>query len=495
MAGLAPLEVLKAGMQILVGDRVWTVPADLAASFMPGDKLCPVERTGQVLVIRAEEQAAATEAVDRSERAFRELCLATDDQITGFFASFAERLDDDSVWQQVAEVNAKDVERAAVAGRSTTRLISDDRVRRSMIEGLHAWSHAPSRRGQTLETIDHDGWSVELLFAPLGIVGFVFEGRPNVVADATGVLRGGNAVVFRIGRDALQTAQTIMRLAVRPALIERGLPESAVTLIDRAEHGVGWALFRDRRLALAVARGSGPAVETLSSIASSAGVPVSAHGTGGAWIVIDATATKDDVCKAIERSLDRKVCNTVNVITVPRSGVDRYIPAILDGLGRAATARGESFKLHVTEGSESYVPAEWFERRVPIRRASGVATEPQAETLPMGHLGHEWEWEASPEVTLTVADPHEAVDLFNRYSPRFVASLLSADEATHRWFYDRIEAPFVGNSHTRWVDGQVALRRPELGLSNWQYGRLLGRGGILSGDSIFTIRTRARHRR
>jgi glutamate-5-semialdehyde dehydrogenase len=53
-----------------------------------------------------------------------------------------------------------------------------------------------------------------------------------------------------------------------------------------------------------------------------------------------------------------------------------------------------------------------------------------------------------------------------------------------------VNAPFVGNGFTRWVDGQYALRRPELGLSNWQNGRLFARGGVLSGDGVFTIRAR-----
>jgi glutamate-5-semialdehyde dehydrogenase len=58
-------------------------------------------------------------------------------------------------------------------------------------------------------------------------------------------------------------------------------------------------------------------------------------------------------------------------------------------------------------------------------------------------------------------------------------------------FYDTIDSPFVGNGFTRWVDGQFALDRPELGLANWQYGRLFGRGGVLTGDSAFTIRIKA----
>jgi glutamate-5-semialdehyde dehydrogenase len=107
-------------------------------------------------------------------------------------------------------------------------------------------------------------------------------------------------------------------------------------------------------------------------------------------------------------------------------------------------------------------------------------------------LATEWEWENSPEVTLAVVDSVDhAVQLCNRYSPRFVASLIGDDAAERDRFYAAVDAPFVGNGFTRWVDGQYALDAPELGLSNWQGGRMLGRGAILSGDSVHTVRYRA----
>ena len=69
---------------------------------------------------------------------------------------------------------------------------------------------------------------------------------------------------------------------------------------------------------------------------------------------------------------------------------------------------------------------------------------------------------------------------------------MTSDPEEEDQFYRTVNAPFVGNGFTRWVDGQYALLRPELGLSNWQGGRLLARGGVLSGDNVFTIRGRAR---
>jgi glutamate-5-semialdehyde dehydrogenase len=127
-----------------------------------------------------------------------------------------------------------------------------------------------------------------------------------------------------------------------------------------------------------------------------------------------------------------------------------------------------------------------------VARAQGPSLETQAEGLKETALGEEWEWEESPEVSLClVPDVTQACSLFNRYSPRFVASLLSSDSAEQEAFYQSVDAPFVCDDMTRWVDGQFALRKPELGLSNWQRGRLFARGGILTGDAVYTLRTRA----
>ena len=79
---------------------------------------------------------------------------------------------------------------------------------------------------------------------------------------------------------------------------------------------------------------------------------------------------------------------------------------------------------------------------------------------------------------------------FNKHSPKLAASLIAEDEAAYQRFFSEIDAPFVGNGFTRWVDGQYAFNHPELGLSNWERGRLLARSGVLSGDSDFTIRAR-----
>jgi glutamate-5-semialdehyde dehydrogenase len=417
----------------------------------------------------------------------------SDAQISRFFDAFAAALADEAVWARIAAANAEDVESAKARGRSTTRLAATEAMRRDMIAGLREWRDAEGARGRVLERIEHPGWSLEQLTAPLGVVGFVFEGRPNVFADATGVLRTGNTVVFRIGSDALGTARAIMSQALEPALAEAGLPAGAASLVDSPEHAAGWAMFADPRLALAVARGSGPAVAQLGGVARQAGTPVSLHGTGGAWLIADRTADAGRFTAAVYHSLDRKVCNSLNVCCIVRERAGELVPLFLQALERAGARRGGGCKLHVAEGDHALLPREWLEATTRVRRADGVREEPLVERQPTAELGREWEWEETPEVSLKIVDDLEqAIALFNAYSPRFAVSLIADDAQVHERFFEAVNAPFVGDGFTRWVDGQYALNRPELGLSNWQNGRLLARGGVLSGDGVFTLRTRVR---
>ncbi len=487
------LQALAAGQAIVFGgDRVAYVSPALAQAFRPGDRLVVVQDTGDLLHVPAAEQATAAAAVAAAAEAFARMGAVSDAAITAFFAAFADRLADDASWTRIAQANAADVAAAAARGRSTTRLRADAAMRADMVAGLRAWRDAAPARGKVLETVAHDGWQVDQVTAPLGVVGFVFEGRPNVFADATGVLRGGNTVVFRIGSDALGTARAIVAEALAPALASAGLPPGAAVLVDSAAHAAGWAMFADPRLALAVARGSGPAVAQLGAIARQAGTPVSLHGTGGAWLVADASADADRFHAAVFHSLDRKVCNSLNVCLIVRERAADLVPVFLDALA-AAGERRSGWKLHVAEADMALIPAALRALRGPVVRAQGPVEEPLVEPIADAELGREWEWEATPEITLRIVDSlGAAVDLFNRYSPRFAASLIAQDAEAHERFYAAVDAPFTGDGFTRWVDGQYALNRPELGLSNWQNGRLFARGGVLAGDGVFTVRARVR---
>jgi glutamate-5-semialdehyde dehydrogenase len=248
-------------------------------------------------------------------------------------------------------------------------------------------------------------------------------------------------------------------------------------------------MFSDPRLALAVARGSGPAVAQLGAVARQAGVPVSLHGTGGAWMIALDNVDDGHFRAAVTASLDRKACNTLNVCCL--FGGTSLVPAFLDGLKAAGERLGHGCKLHVTDAARAQLPADWLGAVATVRRADGDHEEPLVERIDEAGLATEWEWEETPEVSLVIVRGiEEAVALFNRYSPQFIVSVISKGDAALPYVWAKANAGFVGNGMTRWVDGQYALNRPELGLSNWQHGRLLARGSVLSGDSVYTIRTR-----
>lgn len=474
------------------GDQVTHVGADLAGRFEAGDHLVVVQATGALLHIPDSEHRLVEHAVSAAVEGFERLASCSDEAISDFYDVFAQFLEDDQRFAAIADANGLDIERALGRGRSTTRLELNTSMRSGMIAGLRGWRDSPSRRDSALSQVDHVGWTVEARRAPLGVVGFVFEGRPNVFADACGVVRTGNAVVFRIGSDALGTAQAIVEHALRPALKAAGLPDGVVQLVASPAHAAGHALFSDRRLALAVARGSGAAVAELGAVAKQSGISVSLHGTGGAWLVAGEYATGDELSASVEYSLDRKVCNTLNVCAITRGRAHELVPVFIAALAAAAAARSVSARLHVVTGSEGFVPSDQFDTTTEIMRSDGPHTEPVASLIDEEALANEWEWETSPEVSLVIVDSvEEAVQLCNTYSPHFVASLVSSRQSEHAAFYEAVDAPFVGNGFTRWVDGQYALDAPELGLSNWQSGRMLGRGAILSGDSAHTVRYRA----
>lgn len=477
MVPVQRLEALQPGQVIpFGGNRTVRVADDLADAFRPGDHLVVVQDTGALLHVPAADQGLVERAVDAARDAFMQLARASDDQITAFFDTMAARMADDDCFAPIQRANEADVESARSRGRSTTRLELTPTMRADMVEALIMWRDLPASRDAVLEQVEHDGWTVEARRGPLGVVGFVFEGRPNVFADATGVLRSGNTVVFRIGSDALGTARAIVEHALAPALAEAGLPEGAVVLVDAPSHAAGWALFSHSGLALAVARGSGRAVAELGAVARQAGTPVSLHGTGGAWMVATPSADPGAFRAAVAASLDRKVCNTLNVCCIVRDGADELLPSFLDGVASAAEARSTSALVHVVGDDLTHIVT------------PGIDLQPLDEA----DLATEWEWEDRPEVSVVVVDHMDhAVELCNRYSPRFVASLVSDDPAEHDRFWAMVDAPFVGNGFTRWVDGQYALGRPELGLSNWQGGRLFARGGVLSGDGVHTVRLRA----
>ena len=245
-----------------------------------------------------------------------------------------------------------------------------------------------------VDRVDHDGWSVEARRAPLGVVGFVFEGRPNVFADATGVLRTGNTVVMRIGSDALRHGRGDRRPT--PST-RRSTPRACPP---------GRSPSSARRRARPAGRCStigawpspsraGPGPPSPSSAPSparparrSASTARAGRGSSPACV-----ADPERFRLAVLHSLDRKVCNTLNVCCIPplapTSSTSSSTPSTRPParhVGPAARRAARS-----TRAGERSRRSSTGRRRA--RRA--VATRRPASSA-------EWEWEHSPEVSLVV---------------------------------------------------------------------------------------------
>ncbi len=156
MAEPLALERLVAGQVVIVGgDRYVTVGNELADAFAAGDRLIALGDTGDLLHVPAAQYAIAAEATARPRTAFEALGEVDDDQISTFFDGFAARLGDDDVSEHVLTANRADVEAAERSGRSTTRLVLTDSMRRDMVagliglEGLTASARRPGRDGRT----------------------------------------------------------------------------------------------------------------------------------------------------------------------------------------------------------------------------------------------------------------------------------------------------------------------------------------------------------
>ena len=170
--------------KVLIGGELVEIGREIADAFVDGDRLIATTSAGLLLVPKADSDLVAS-CINKSIDAFSALGDATNRQIMSFYEAFSRRLKDEAIFNQIREANERNVDDAQAKGRSTTRLVLSESMRQDMINALLIWKELVAS-STVRETLNHDGWSIESHVAPLGVVGFVFEGRPNVFADATG---------------------------------------------------------------------------------------------------------------------------------------------------------------------------------------------------------------------------------------------------------------------------------------------------------------------
>src|SRR5881296_1566592 len=231
--------------------------------------------------------------------------------------------------ETLLEANRGDVERARgrVAPAFLDRLMLTEARIEEMAAGLRHVASLPDPVGETVETIRRpSGLEIARVRVPLGVIGFIYESRPNVTADAAGLcLKSGNAVLLRGGSEALDSNTMIAQILAK-AVEKVGLPAEAVQHVDTPDRAAVLAMLTlDRYLDLIVPRGG---EEFVRLVAERSTVPVLKHDKGLCHVYVDDGA---DLEMAVAVALNAKtqrvsVCNTMETLLVHAGIAPQFLP-------------------------------------------------------------------------------------------------------------------------------------------------------------------------
>ncbi|HEY0533631.1 MAG TPA: glutamate-5-semialdehyde dehydrogenase [Actinoplanes sp.] len=347
-----------------------------------------------------------------------------------------ERSDD------IVTANAVDVSNARQGGLTSSMIdrlaLTADRVS-AMADGLRRLAALPDPvgdvvRGSTLA----NGLELRQVRVPFGVVGIIYEGRPNVTADAAGIcLKSGNAVLLRGSGSALSSNAAIVSV-LRKAVADSGLPADTIQLVDATSRDSVKELMRARGLVdVLIPRGGSSLIKT---VVEESTVPVIETGVGNCHVYVDATA---DLEKALAITVNSKTqrlstCNTAESLLVHVEIADTFLPLVLEEFAAAGvTVHGDP---RVESYSDDVVPA----------------------------TDVDWETEyLSADIAVAVVDSLEdALDHIRHYGTGHTEAIVTESVTAGRRFTAGVDAAAVMiNASTRFTDGGEFGFGAEIGIS------------------------------
>jgi len=340
------------------------------------------------------------------------------------------------------EANRADLERAEAAGmteaaRDRLRL-TEDRVG-GMAGGLRKVAGLPDPVGEVTEGwVRPNGLRVTRVRVPLGVVGVIYENRPNVTSDAAGLcLKAGNAAFLRGSSSAIDSNRAVVAL-LRRAAVKAGLPEDAIALVEDTSHDTAVAFMQLRgRIDCLIPRGGQALIQSLIEHAT---VPYVLDGDGNCHIYVDGAA---DLGMAHELVVNAKthrfgVCNAVETILVHAGVAAELLPRLGASLAAAGVEiRGDE---RVRAVLPDVVPA----------LESDFATEFLGPVVAIG----------------MVDDVGDAIEHIARYSSGHSEAIVTSDVAVADRFVAEVDgAAVLVNASTRFVDGEELGLGAEVGIS------------------------------
>ncbi|MEO5656257.1 MAG: glutamate-5-semialdehyde dehydrogenase [Nitrospiria bacterium] len=352
----------------------------------------------------------------------------------------------------LAAANAQDVEGARREGRNDAfidRLTLTPARIEEMARGLRAVAELPDPVGSiTALTVRPNGMQVGRMRVPLGVIGVIYESRPNVTADSAALcLKSGNAVLLRGGSEAIHSNRAIAALLTEAAA-KAGVPVGAISLIERTEReGVRVMATLDRYVDVIIPRGGEGLIQ---AVAHEATVPVIKHDKGVCHIYVDHPvdlAMAEAVC--VNAKVQRPgTCNAMETLLVHEAWAGAWLPQVVarlqrDGVEVRGCARTRAAAAGVVEATEHDWSAEYLELILAIK---------------------------------VVRDLDEAMAHIERYGSRHTEAILTADYSRARRFLREVDAAAVLiNASTRLHDGYQFGLGAEIGISTT---RLHARGAM-----------------
>jgi len=342
----------------------------------------------------------------------------------------------------IQAANQRDLEIAAqksIAEPLLKRLeLSEDRWR-DMLDGLHQIAALPDPVGEiTRMWLRPNGLRVGRMRIPLGVIGIIYESRPNVTVDAAALcVKAGNAVVLRGGSEAIHS-NTALAEVLRAAARDAGVPEDAIGLVpttDRAAIDV--LLSAERDIDLIIPRG-GP--ELIRRVVENSRIPVIKHDAGVCHVYLDETADADMATAIVRDSKLRQmaVCNGLETLLVHRGSARTLLPQVLKALHEAG---------------------------VEIRGCPGTR-EIFAEALPASEADWREEYLDKILAVRVVDDLDAAVEHIQTYGSDHTEVIVTENYSRAQEFLRRVNSSTVGvNCSTAFADGHRLGLGAEIGIS------------------------------
>jgi glutamate-5-semialdehyde dehydrogenase len=380
--------------------------------------------------------ASTQEKLLRAREAASKLALLSTNEKNALLLAVADAIEAQT--ESILAANCEDMESSGLEGAMPDRLLLTTSRIKEMAQGVREVAALDDPIGETLaEWTRPNGLRIRKVRVPLGVVGIIYESRPNVTVDtAVLALKTGNAIVLRGGKEAARSNQ---RLAEILAAVP-GVPEGAIELLDSSTRQSVQELIKARGLVDVIIPRGGAGL--IAFVTENSAVPVIETGAGNCHVFVDESADFDMADAIIINAKTQRpsVCNAAEKLLVHERVAAEYVPRIVKKLIDAGVeVRGDGKSRSLGAGL-NIVPAaerDWCEEYLRLCLAVGI-----------------------------VANVDEAISHINRYSTKHSDSIVTRDEANARKFLRGVDSAAVyWNASTRFTDGAEFGFGAEMGIS------------------------------